>query len=180
MGHHTFSALSWVLGFLLPMRLLRERMASLGATVLDLITSEISRFRAISSLSEPSQPCMELGRRVLVALQAAARCLLDLLVQGRVGRGRPPAHHLKGGGDDARRRFVLDRWKVPVYLKKTPAIWRVGTDDAECRRMDEVDADVGVWSGFQAVAYSRLSSTLPSLSHKAAMEELRSRQPPSG
>jgi hypothetical protein len=31
------------------MRLLRERIASFGATVLDLITSEISRLRAISS-----------------------------------------------------------------------------------------------------------------------------------
>lgn len=37
-------------GFLLPMRLLRDRMASFGATVLDLMTSEISRFNAISSL----------------------------------------------------------------------------------------------------------------------------------
>lgn len=32
------------------MRLLRDRIASLGATVLDRITSEISRLRAISSL----------------------------------------------------------------------------------------------------------------------------------
>lgn len=94
-------------------------MASLGATVLDLITSEISRFRAISSLSEPGQPCMILGRKVPVGLQAAARGFLDLLVQGRVGRGRPPAHHLEGGGDDAMKGFALDRRKVAVYLKKT-------------------------------------------------------------
>lgn len=47
---HTLSVLSWVLGFLLPIRRLRLRMASLGATVLDRITSEISRLRAMSSL----------------------------------------------------------------------------------------------------------------------------------
>ncbi len=46
----TFSALSWVLGFLLLMRFLSERMASFGWTVLDLMMSEISRLRAISSL----------------------------------------------------------------------------------------------------------------------------------
>lgn len=49
-GRRTFRALSWVFGFLLPMRFLRERMASLGATVLDLMMSEISRLSAISSL----------------------------------------------------------------------------------------------------------------------------------
>ena len=40
---------NWMFGFLLPMRFLRERMASLGCTVLDLIKSEISRLVAISS-----------------------------------------------------------------------------------------------------------------------------------
>ena len=43
-------ALSCVFGFLLPMRFLRDLMASLGATVLDLMTSEISRLSAMSSL----------------------------------------------------------------------------------------------------------------------------------
>jgi len=38
-------------GFLLPMRRFRERIASLGCTVLDLMMSEISRLSAISSLS---------------------------------------------------------------------------------------------------------------------------------
>lgn len=52
----TLSALSCVLGFLLLMRFLSERIASLGCTVLDLMTSEISRLRAMSSLQgEPSQ-----------------------------------------------------------------------------------------------------------------------------
>lgn len=50
MAGHTFKALSWVFGFLSPMRFLRERMASLGGTVFERITSEISRLRAISSL----------------------------------------------------------------------------------------------------------------------------------
>lgn len=49
-GRHTFKALSCVFGFLSPMRFFRERMASFGGTVLDLMTSEISRFRAMSSL----------------------------------------------------------------------------------------------------------------------------------
>jgi hypothetical protein len=39
-----------VFGFLLPMRLLRDLMASSGWTVLERMTSEISRLRAISSL----------------------------------------------------------------------------------------------------------------------------------
>lgn len=47
---HTFKALSWVFGFLSPMRFLRERMASFGGTVFERITSEISRLRAMSSL----------------------------------------------------------------------------------------------------------------------------------
>lgn len=52
-GHgsmHTLRALSCVLGFLLPMRRLRERIASLGLAVLDRMTSEISRLSAMSSL----------------------------------------------------------------------------------------------------------------------------------
>lgn len=39
----------WILGFLLPIRLFSDRMASLGCTVLDLIRSEISRLVAMSS-----------------------------------------------------------------------------------------------------------------------------------
>lgn len=45
----TLRALSWVFGFLFPMRLFSDRMASLGWTVLERMTSEISRLRAISS-----------------------------------------------------------------------------------------------------------------------------------
>lgn len=49
-GRRTFKALSCVFGFLSPMRFFRERMASFGGTVLDLMTSDISRFKAMSSL----------------------------------------------------------------------------------------------------------------------------------
>lgn len=49
-GLHTFRAASWTLGFLFPIRFFSERMASLGCTVLDRITSEISRLRGMSSL----------------------------------------------------------------------------------------------------------------------------------
>lgn len=41
------------------MRLLRDRIASLGATVLDLITSEISRFKAMSSLGSQVREAIE-------------------------------------------------------------------------------------------------------------------------
>jgi len=44
-----FRVASWMLGFLLPMRRFRLRMASLGCTVLLRMISEISRLRAISS-----------------------------------------------------------------------------------------------------------------------------------
>lgn len=44
------SALSCVFGFLLPMRRLRDRIASLEPTVFERMTSEISRLTAISSL----------------------------------------------------------------------------------------------------------------------------------
>jgi hypothetical protein len=46
----TFRAASWTFGFLFPIRFLSERMASFGWTVFDLMTSEISRFKAMSSL----------------------------------------------------------------------------------------------------------------------------------
>ena len=49
---HTFRALSCVLGFLLPIRFLSDLIASFGATVLDLMTSDISRFNAMSSLAD--------------------------------------------------------------------------------------------------------------------------------
>lgn len=48
----TFKALSCVFGFLFPIRFFKDRMASLGATVLDRIMSEISRFKAMSSLEK--------------------------------------------------------------------------------------------------------------------------------
>jgi hypothetical protein len=53
-GRPTLRALSCVFGFLLPMRRLRERMASFEGTVFERMRSEISRLRAISSLVEVS------------------------------------------------------------------------------------------------------------------------------
>ena len=88
---HTLKALSWVFGFLLPIRLFRDLIASRGWTVFERIVSEISRLRAMSSLlrsvRSSAAGCDE-------SLQAAASRLLYLLVQGRIGRRRPPAHHL--------------------------------------------------------------------------------------
>jgi len=94
----TLSALSWVFGFLLLMRFFSERMASLGCTVFDLMMSEISRLRAMSSLwvahvSQRSVAIPHYGVRAIV--QAAARGLVNLLIQGSVGAGRPPPHHLE-------------------------------------------------------------------------------------
>jgi hypothetical protein len=51
----TFKVASWTLGFLFPMRFLSERIASLGCTVLERITSDISRLRGISSLRGVSE-----------------------------------------------------------------------------------------------------------------------------
>ncbi len=86
------------------MRFFNERMASLGCTVFDRITSDISRLRAMSSLDGTHQVSKtisrkryagrEVGRGVLV--QATARGLLYLLIQGSVCPGRPPSHHPGG------------------------------------------------------------------------------------
>lgn len=67
-------------------------MASLGATVLDRITSEISRLRAMSSLQAKLAHSLDLQRS---NVQAAPSGLFDLFVQSRIGRGRPPGHHLE-------------------------------------------------------------------------------------
>jgi hypothetical protein len=40
---------AWTFGFLLPIRLFKDRIASFGCTVLDRMTSDISRLSAISS-----------------------------------------------------------------------------------------------------------------------------------
>jgi hypothetical protein len=84
------------------MRFFSERMASLGCTVLDLITSEISRLRAMSSLEH----CQSLLAGSVVQYQApafwgvghgniqtAARCLVDLLIKSGICARRPPSHH---------------------------------------------------------------------------------------
>lgn len=47
---HTFNAASCTFGFLFPIRRFSERMASLGGTVLERMTSDISRFSGMSSL----------------------------------------------------------------------------------------------------------------------------------
>jgi len=57
------SALSCVFGFLLPMRRLRDRIASLEPTVFERMTSEISRLTAISSLVIMSNRKMVLEER---------------------------------------------------------------------------------------------------------------------
>lgn len=46
----TFKAAICMFGFLLPIRRLRDRIASFGCTVFDRIMSDISKLRAISSL----------------------------------------------------------------------------------------------------------------------------------
>ena len=68
-------------------------MASFGWTVLDRMMSEISRLRAISSLSIVSALHYIFTRAA--NLQARGRGSLDLLIQRRVG-GKPPGHHLAG------------------------------------------------------------------------------------
>lgn len=83
----TFNALSWVFGFLSPMRFFKERMASLGGTVLDLTTSDISRLRAISSLQHIPSIALAAAHSYrdgpgASCLQTAACSLLYLLVQG--------------------------------------------------------------------------------------------------
>lgn len=49
----SFRADSWMLGFLLPIRFFKERMASLGCTVFDRMRSVISSDVAMSSKLEP-------------------------------------------------------------------------------------------------------------------------------
>ena len=50
----TFRVASWILGFLFPIRFFNARIASLGCTVLERITSDISRLRGMSSLQRVS------------------------------------------------------------------------------------------------------------------------------
>lgn len=78
-------------------------MASFGGTVLDLMTSEISRLSAISSLRhtvirQKLSSCLPwvLSGCGAPCLQTTARRSCNLLVQGGARRGRPPTHHLEG------------------------------------------------------------------------------------
>lgn len=80
-------------------------MASFGWTVLDRIISEISRLRAISSLSIVS--ALNYIFMQALNLQARGRGSLDLLIQRRVG-GKPPGHHLAGRTIELVVRAVLD------------------------------------------------------------------------
>jgi len=85
----TFSALSCVLGFLLLIRFLSDRIASLGCTVLERMTSEISRLRAISSLQKKKRVSQfakseRARRRDDANLQTAACRFLYLFIQGSV------------------------------------------------------------------------------------------------
>lgn len=74
------------------MRRFSDRMASLGCTVLDLMTSEISRLRGISSLDLKVSAAVT-SRLDQGYVQTTTGSLINLLVQGAVGRGRPPASH---------------------------------------------------------------------------------------
>lgn len=82
-------------------------MASLGWTVLDLMTSEISRFRAISSLWMEMGQLRQLHGCGGVNVQAAAGGLLYLLVQGSIGPGGPPTHHRKRLWREAKMKIVV-------------------------------------------------------------------------
>lgn len=72
---YTLSAASWMFGFLLPMRRLRERMASLGCTVFERMTSEISRLSAMSSLYSALVYHVEGGEYGTYKLLAVARSI---------------------------------------------------------------------------------------------------------
>lgn len=117
-----FRALSWVFGFLLPMRRLRDLMASLGATVLDRMISEISRFRAISS------------KLLLVAFTiCSSKAVLaeddhQLIMVGNgrrlIGRGR------RGRGQLATEEAGDDLRKIKGARVLTPRVaWRPGDGD---------------------------------------------------
>ena len=82
-----------MLGFLLPMRRLRERMASLGCTVLLRMTSEISRLSAMSSLHHSSVSDSPLQVRQDTGHVQARGCgPLNLLIQGAIRRAKPARH----------------------------------------------------------------------------------------
>jgi len=74
---------------LFPMRRLRDRIASLGCTVLDRMTSEISRFAAISSL----KTSIDIKMEGCMNVQAGRCCALDLLVEGGIAGTEPSRHH---------------------------------------------------------------------------------------
>ena len=91
----TFKAASCTFGFLFPIRFFRDLIASLGWTLFDRMTSEISRVSARSSLI---MCCISLLRSRVDHekhewdnLQAGRRGALDLLVERRVG-GEPAGH----------------------------------------------------------------------------------------
>ena len=60
----TFNVAICMFGFLLPILRLKDRIASFGCTVLDLIRSETSKFRAISSLCFVSETIARYGASV--------------------------------------------------------------------------------------------------------------------
>ena len=79
----------------MSMRRLSERIASLGCTVLERMMSEISRFSAMSSLhGAPKLDQLDENCTDKVNSQAAARRLVDLLIQGAIGPRGPPSHHV--------------------------------------------------------------------------------------
>lgn len=75
-GGRTLRALSWVLGFLFPMRRFSDLIASRGWTVFERMVSEISRLRAMSSLSRSvrSLEARERGSSYRLLLVAFSIC----------------------------------------------------------------------------------------------------------
>lgn len=72
----TFSVANCTFGFLCPMRRFSDRMASLGCTAFERTRSEISRFKAISSLQQGHQLLQ--GSKHPEDLQQATECIHQL------------------------------------------------------------------------------------------------------
>jgi hypothetical protein len=92
---------SCTFGFLFSILRFRARIASLGGTVLDRMTSDISRLRGMSSLLDVSRALP--GRLKLETpgsshVQARRGGALDLLVERAVAGPKPAGHGVRAGG----------------------------------------------------------------------------------
>lgn len=91
---HTLRAASWTFGFLWPILRFRARMASLGGTVLERMTSEISRLSGMSSLDGTASASGHTGGSSRGApVQTRRGGALNLLVERAGGRRPEPARH---------------------------------------------------------------------------------------